>query len=93
MTRGPLIYCFEGVDNQIDLNKLKLNEEEPLREFYTKDSFYRGLPVIKALAKSTQEAELYGDKLDYESEQEITGIPYFLWGNRGVNQMRIWLIT
>ena len=31
------------------------------------------------------------EKPDYQPH-ELTAIPYYLWGNRGVNQMRVWML-
>ena len=34
---------------------------------------------------------LYSMKKPEKKECMITAVPYYTWGNRGINQMRVWL--
>ena len=37
-----------------------------------------------------QSEELYSSKKPEESMVNIKMVPYYTWGNRGLNQMKIW---
>ena len=43
-----------------------------------------------ALVADDPEALYFTDEYR-EVERELKLIPYFMWGNRGVNQMRVWM--
>jgi hypothetical protein len=75
LTRGPLVYCLENVDNPgIDIFTTRLDAESltPVQD----NSLLEGL--IKLQGKTKDGAPL-------------TFIPYFLWGNRGPSQMTVWV--
>jgi DUF1680 family protein len=75
LTRGPLVYCLESVDNpdlnlfeaEIDLASLKAEFDPPL------------LGGIWALSGKTAQREA------------VTAIPYYSWANRGESQMVVWV--
>lgn len=88
---GPLVYCFEGIDNQNDILSLALN---------TTNAISWGTTQINAETVKTIEVdgirfassdELYQRCAPEQTSCKIVGIPYYLWGNRGENQMRIWM--
>ena len=35
--------------------------------------------------------KLYSDKAPQMEDVTLRAIPYFAWGNRGLNQMRVWM--
>ena len=52
----------------------------------------RGIVKIKGDGYRVLDTErLYSDTKPQISPQEVTLIPYYAWGNRGLNQMRVWL--
>ncbi|MBR5437639.1 MAG: glycoside hydrolase family 127 protein [Clostridia bacterium] len=90
--RGPLVYCFEGVDNNGEILSLSLKRKGAIKE---KD-------ITDATLGKTVMLEIEGYKVECEdtlySENEPTctpctlkAVPYYLWGNRGENQMRVWM--
>ncbi len=75
LTRGPLVYCLESVDNpDIDLFGARLDSSS-LRDEFVPD-LLGGCVVI------------FGKSRD---GQPLKFIPYFLWGNRGESQMTVWV--
>ena len=88
--RGPLVYCFEGVDNEGDVLSLRL--KGTLSAETCKVS---GLEEITALSVDALRAEgrndLYSVTAPKLTEVKAKAIPYFCWANRGETQMRIWL--
>lgn len=75
VTRGPLVYCLESLDNPgIDIFSARL---------------YPG-----SLAPLFDEAMLGGVikiQGNTKGKKPLTFIPYFLWGNRGVSSMNVWV--
>jgi hypothetical protein len=75
VTRGPLVYCLESVDNpDVDIFTAKL-EPSSLRDEFV-PNLLGGCVVIHG--KTTE-----GKSLMF--------IPYFLWANRGESQMTVWV--
>jgi uncharacterized protein len=75
LTRGPLVYCLESVDNpDIDIFTAKLAPSS-LRDEYVPD-LLGGCVIIHGTTTD-------GKRLKF--------IPYFLWANRGESQMTVWV--
>lgn len=94
--RGPLVYCFEGVDNQDDVISLSLRKDKPLVISDFQENLLNGTVTITAEALRTEASdelftELYSDKAPAARPCQAAAIPYYTWGNRGENQMRVWM--
>lgn len=90
--RGPLVYCAEGVDNGGDVLSLMLDRDGGLREEPFDASLLCGVTPLLAEGWRVQPMEgLYTDRRPEREKAEIRMIPYYAWGNRGLNQMRVWL--
>jgi DUF1680 family protein len=75
VTRGPLVYCLESVDNPgVDIFTAQLDPSS-LRDEFIPD-LLSGCVLIHG--KTTD-----GKPLKF--------IPYFLWANRGEAQMTVWV--
>src|SRR6185503_6143468 len=75
VTRGPLVYCLESVDNpDVDIFTAHLDPSS-LRDEFVPD-LLGGCVVIHAKTMD-------GKTLKF--------IPYFLWANRGESQMTVWV--
>ncbi len=92
--RGPLVYCFEGVDNQDDILSLSLRKGGALNISDGQSALPEGTVTITADALRTQttdDADLYTDKAPFTNPCQAVAVPYYTWGNRGENQMRVWM--
>lgn len=77
VTRGPLVYCLEDVDNPVvDIFTAQL-ESQSLEAIYDAD-------ILGGVVK------LQGKTFD---GQELIFIPYYLWGNRGPSRMTVWICS
>lgn len=95
VARGPVVYCLEEVDNGADLHLLTVDcSAETRTEAYTvagepvtsvvADGFRQKLPSIrKGLYHSLKAAVKEPVKLRF--------IPYYVWANRGENEMTVWV--
>jgi DUF1680 family protein len=75
ITRGPLVYCLESVDNSnIDIFKdaIDTSSLEPVFD----SSLLNG--IVKIIGQT-------------KTGKPITFIPYHLWGNRGESTMTVWV--
>ena len=93
--RGPLIYCAEQIDNEFPARLLCLPESADI-EIELNPDLLGGITVLSATAAS-MDVEGWGKAL-YRSHRtnivttNLTMIPYFLWNNRGANEMAVWLV-
>jgi uncharacterized protein len=75
VTRGPLVYCLESVDNPgVDIFTEQLDPDSLHDEFIS--DLLGGSVIIHARTTA-------GKPLKF--------IPYFLWANRGDSQMTVWV--
>lgn len=76
VTRGPLVYCLESVDN-------------PDVDIFSAELDLTCLPTVTylpALLGGTQIIEMKS-----QEGQHLTFIPYQLWANRGPSKMTVWV--
>jgi DUF1680 family protein len=75
ITRGPLVYCLESVDNpDVDIFNVKVD-----------------IASLKPVTAQTEFGEIVKILGRSKNGQLLTFIPYFLWGNRGESQMTVWV--
>jgi DUF1680 family protein len=79
LVRGPIVYCAEGVDNDMRVLDLVIPDDAKLSNEYRQD-LLKGLVVIK------------GEVLNKKGkERELVAIPYYAWSHRGPGEMAVWL--
>ncbi len=75
LTRGPLVYCLESIDNPgVDIFTTTLMPGTLVAQ--QQESGLGRITVLKAISNSGQ---------------PLIFIPYHLWGNRGASQMVVWV--
>ena len=80
LMRGPVIYCFEGIDNKAaDLFSVALMPDSELTASHQPD-LLGGVTTIQAEGSGKD-----GDKI------KLTAIPYHAWANRGKTPMNLWM--
>ena len=90
--RGPVVYCAEGVDNDGDVLALSLSENGVVREGAYDPQLLGGIVPLEAEGwRTCSSQELYSRKRPQREPEMIHMVPYYTWGNRGENQMRVWL--
>ena len=93
--RGPLVYCIEQADNGERLGSFLLPGEAEFKESPPP----AGLPAEAIALKSSAykyrsgRAKLYSPSPPELESGAIEMIPYFLWANRGENEMRVYIPT
>jgi DUF1680 family protein len=96
MTRGPLVYCLEGVDHLPfpDVRTVQFDLDGGLNAVMEHD-LLEGVVMINATGSQPEEAEeqaLYRPwrPAAYGRPVDLRYIPYFAWNNRGAWPMTIW---
>ena len=82
--RGPFVYCIEEYDNGSNLQMLRLDSEKPL-------SFKDGYVYAQGMREKPDD-NLYSTYSKSEEEEcTLKLIPYYKWGNRGENEMCVYI--
>lgn len=92
--KGPFIYCIEGVDNGEELHQIALDTKGSMRSEFVEDELgkYNAVYANAHRLHDPRQTSLYVyDPVIEESSDEVKLIPYFMWGNRGLNEMIVWI--
>ncbi len=92
VTRGPVVYCAEGVDNGgNDMHRFRV--VTPL-EFTEKENAEFGLPTLDVTAYEVKKAEgtVYSSQKPEKEKTVLRLIPYNCFANRSETDMSVWLI-
>ena len=88
VTRGPIVYCMESVDNGENLWDVRLKENG---EKHVVPSECYGVPTLEiAASRRAKMTELYRVKSNHREDITAKMIPYFAFANRGISDMQIW---
>jgi hypothetical protein len=75
LTRGPLVYCLESIDNpNVDIFTARLDPATLYAEY--DEHLLNGTEVLRAQTSD---------------QQSVTFIPYQLWANRGESELTVWV--
>lgn len=85
LSRGPVVYCAEGVDNEAPAGELALRENGSLGDVEVK--------LLAVAGQSVMGVTVDGERVEGESRQpaRVKLAPYFAWNNRGDGSMAVWL--
>ena len=72
---GPLVYCVEGLDNGGKVVDRDFASSGPLTAEYRAD-LLGGISVVKG---------------KWADGTDLMAVPYYAWGNRGNNEMCVWI--
>jgi uncharacterized protein len=96
LRRGPLIYCLEQIDQTAELDRIVLPTTAKLTDHF-EPQLLGGVTVITGQARMRHSSNSW-DQYLYRPVQpthteavEIKAIPYCVWGNRGHQDMRVWI--
>ncbi|MCL6605494.1 MAG: glycoside hydrolase family 127 protein [Paenibacillus sp.] len=92
--RGPLVYCLEGADNGEPLSSISLSEDGAFTETFDETLLGGAVVVGGSGSRINQEGwsgGLYGRVKAPVEAVAVKAIPYYLWGNRGSGEMKVWI--
>jgi uncharacterized protein len=92
LTRGPLVYCLEQVDNGPALDAVTVSsnadfvpEEQP---DLPGGVLARSGPGFR---EQTRTDVIYSDEPPATQPIKVTAVPYYAWCNRGAGEMLVWI--
>ena len=93
LQRGPVVYCLEEVDNFPDLNDFVFHQDQKVQ--IKESSLFGGIVTLDMTGTVTHDDawndELYRECYSQRVEAKATAVPYFLWANRGLGEMLVWI--
>ena len=93
LLRGPVVYCFEGVDNGEMIQSLRIPRQAQVTPFVCEEGVLKGNTLLKMEGSRMVGGEdLYSEKPPVKERATLTAIPYYAWANRGETQMRVWML-
>ena len=91
VTRGPIVYCMEGIDNGENLRDITLLENGSIS---VKNEENELAPIIYIDAERRKTTtELYRLKNNERVNFTARLIPYFTFANRGATDMIVWTMV
>ena len=92
LTRGPLVYCLEEVDNGPNLDAVAL-ASDGLFEPAEQPGMSGGVLALMGpgVRERAQADSLYADEPPAKQEIKVTAVPYYAWNNRGPGEMLVWI--
>ncbi len=91
-SRGPLVYCLEGIDNDGDVLGLRVKKDAVAAVGEYDPDRLEGIVEIRIDGYRIKSGDtLYSLKRPEAESCRLNLIPYYAWGNRGLNQMRVWI--
>lgn len=96
ISRGPLVYCLEGIENGKELHLLSLSSKANF-DYQWDEKLLGGIDMITAdgmrLVCDKEEQQLYttSKTSTRKTNQKLRWIPYYAWANRGETDMTVWI--
>lgn len=81
VTRGPLVYCAESIDNKAEPASYVIDTEKAASIVKENEGILKNIEFVTLAAHSV----LSND------ETRLTMVPYYAWNNRGEGAMAVWL--
>lgn len=92
LMRGPIVYCFEGVDNGNWIQELRIPMNAEISAKVCEEGILAGMTLLELEGKRVKGSGiLYSEERPAAEPAEMVAVPYMAWGNRGLNQMRVWM--
>ena len=89
--RGPILYCLEEIDNGKNLNRFVIDSNNNFNEKEDKINSENIISLSINGLKFDDTNELYIKDKPKLSDAYLKFIPYYLWSNRGENEMLVWI--
>lgn len=87
LTRGPMVYCFEGTDNGAAVENLVIPPGTEFKPEY-RSNLLGGVTVLKGTVTGVFQS---GKEQTTPVPFKATATPYFANANRGTCQMQVWM--
>ncbi len=96
LRRGPIVYCFEDIDNPGGVFQTLVLSSDVALETTFNEELLGGVTLIRGMATvlnaSEWKSNLYLQTRPKMRQLKVTAIPYYAWCNRGASQMSVWVL-
>lgn len=96
LQRGPVVYCFEAVDNPVSPFRIVVPEDADFEARFEPD-LLGGVVTLTgdalALDDSGWQGRLYGDTAPATTPCRVKAVPYYSWDNREPGKMSVWVLN
>lgn len=95
LQRGPLVYCLEETDHDVNVHAITLSSDAPVTSEYVPD-LLGGICVLHTRGHSRETAEWQNQlycpvRHTRTKEVDVRAVPYYTWNNRGPGKMTVWI--
>jgi DUF1680 family protein len=92
ISRGPLIYCAEEIDNAGQLDRLIVDSEKEAEIKLEEGELGKIVSLsVPGFVEEQEESSLYPLSAPVTKPCQIKMIPYYTWDNRAPGEMLVWL--
>jgi DUF1680 family protein len=94
VTRGPMVYCLEEVDNGKQLFKVRLDDETAFTSAWEAETLGGVVTLTSKGCKQRdwEQSALYRSVLESAFDDcVLRWIPYYAWANRTAGEMLVWV--
>lgn len=88
LQRGPIVYAFEGVDNDGRARSLVLPETSAQIDALWKSEWLGGVTVLATKGERVRDSDPFAAITE---PTPLVAIPYATWANRGKGEMVVWI--
>jgi len=96
LRRGPIVYCFEAVDNLVSPFRIVVPEGMGFEARFEPD-LLGGVVTLTGdafvLDDSGWQGRLYGDTAPTTTPCRVKAVPYYSWDNREPGKMSVWVLN
>ncbi len=85
--RGPIVYCFEDVDQEGSVLEMAVPDMERMTARY-RDDVLQGLVVLTGAGFFKERGD---DNALYTQRRPVMAVPYYAWNHRGAGGMAVWV--
>jgi DUF1680 family protein len=92
LTRGPLVYCLEQIDNGAELDAVTIAADATFSPEKRPD-LLSGIVALTGpgIREQTATRSLYTEQPPAAQGIDVTAVPYYAWNNRGPGEMLVWV--
>lgn len=88
---GPIVYCAESCDNIKDLNRIRLNITNPEWEITCDEVHCVCMLEMNGFEVDSPSLDLYSELYSKMINKRIRLIPYHMFANRDISNMKVWI--
>lgn len=91
LARGPIVYCLEGVDNGVRLNRISVDPLSTSQAKVYRD-FHGSYSIdLDGFIECDDDRLYYDATQSLDKPKKLKFIPYFAFANRGESDMLVWV--